>query len=118
MRAERGFTLVEVLVALAVFALVALTAIRLTGLSLASTDQLDRRAVGGIVARNVAIEALIDPALARGTAQGRDTNASRKWLWTRRVGPAPDPALVAIAVEVTDDAGRPAGALTLYRRAP
>lgn len=112
-----GFTLLECLVALAVLALAALALLRLMGFSAASAGDLDRRFAGELVARNVAIEALIAASPPTpGEATGIERNAGRAWRWTRRIGPAPDPALQAVAVAVTDDAGRPAGQLTLYRR--
>lgn len=111
-----GFTLVELLVALMVFSLAALALLRLEGATLASTGTLRDRALGQIVARNIAVEALSDPVpLAFGQSEGEAVNAGRTWRWSRAVSAAPDLGLTQIAISVTDAAGEPAGSLTVYR---
>jgi general secretion pathway protein I len=113
---EGGFTLIEMLVALAVFSIAALALLRLEGATLTSTAVLQDRLIGQIVARNVAVEALSDTrAPAMGIANGEETNAGRKWTWTRRASPAPSPKLQRIDVAVKNAAGAPAGALTVFR---
>lgn len=59
---ERGFTLLEMLVALAVFSLAALALLRLEGATVRQTGQLDERMMAQLVARNLAVETLTDPA--------------------------------------------------------
>lgn len=114
--AERGFTLIEMLVALAVFSLAALALLRLEGTTLTSTAILQDRLIGQIVARNIAIEAVTDPiAPAMGMTNGRERNGGRNWAWTRRASAAPGPRLQRIDVGVTTDSGAPAGAITVFR---
>ena len=115
-RAEGGFTLIELVVALAVFSLAALALLRLEGVSLSSTARLQERLIGQIVARNVAVEALSDPEPpTMGVANGQEQNGGRLWRWTRRASAAPGPKLQRIDVAVADDRGTAAGTMTVFR---
>jgi general secretion pathway protein I len=116
--AQHGFTLIEMMVALAIFSLAALALIRLEGATLSSTAVLADRAIGQIVVRNLAVQLLTDPLPpAFGTANGTVVNAGRTWRWTRDVKRTEDVRIVRIDLAVTDDAGRPGGALSLARPA-
>ena len=57
---QQGFTLIEMMVALAVFSLAALALLRLQGATVSSTAVIETRALGQIVANNLAVEALTD----------------------------------------------------------
>lgn len=116
-RDAAGFTLVEVLVALAIFSLAALALLRLQGSAMATTTQLDARTMAGIVARNQAIEAMIArPAPAFGRSEGDEANGGRRWHWVRQVLRTPDRRLQRIDIAVSGDDGARA-ALTVVRRA-
>jgi len=113
---RNGFTLIELVVALAVFSIAALALLRLEGATLQSTADLRERMLGQIVARNIAIEALSDTTSpAFGRTAGEEDNGGRAWRWTRIVRRTSDARLQRIDVAVTDEAGRPAGALTVFR---
>lgn len=113
---RNGFTLIEMLVALAVFSLAALALLRLEGATLTSTAMLSDRLIGQIVARNLAVEVLSDPAAPTfGTTNGTVVNGGRIWAWTRNVTRTDDVRIVRIDLTVSDDAGRPSGALSLAR---
>ena len=117
LRSEAGFTLVEVLVALAIFSLAALALLKLQGASLMGAARLDERTVAAIVAKNVAVEALTDdPAPSFGTQSGQLVNAGRRWRWTRAVSRLPDTRLARIDVRVGPVEGGTAASLTLVRR--
>lgn len=114
--AEHGFTLIELLVALAIFSMAAVALLRLEGVVLASTATLQDRLIGQIVARNVAVLALTDPRPpVYGEVAGGETNAGRAWRWTRIVAPTPETGVQRIDIAVIDDTGRPAGGLTVFR---
>lgn len=114
--ATRGFTLLEMLVALAVFSLAALALLRLEGATLRSTAELDDKALAQLVARNLAVEWLTDPAPPPlGAARGELVNGGRRWRWTRSAARTPDARLLRVDVEVAG-AGTPVG-LTFVRSA-
>lgn len=114
--AEHGFTLIEMLVALAVFSLAALALLRLEGATLSSTHELDRRTIAQLVARNVAVDTLSDPAPpALGRTSGEEANAGQNWRWvreTRRIG---DGRVVRVDLSVLDEGGQALAGLTLVR---
>ena len=114
--AENGFTLIEMLVALAVFSLAALALLRLEGATLASTYELDRRTIAQIVARNVAAETLTDPiAPTLGTTSGETANAGVPWRWTRETTRVGDQRVVRVDIVVADAAGQAMADLTIVR---
>ena len=113
---ERGFTLIEMMVALAVFSLAALALIRLEGATLRSTGILDETLTAQMVARNVAVEALTDAQPpAAGAANGNESNGGRSWSWTRRVTPLGDAGALRIDIAVAPEAGRPIARIMVVR---
>ena len=105
MRAEAGFSLIEVMVALAIFGLAAVALIRLQGVSLASAATLSDRQYAAIVARNQALEVMLSAA-PPSADQGRERAGIRDWEWRRQISPGPDPGTQLISVEVIGDAGQ------------
>lgn len=115
---ERGFTLIELMVALAIFSLVALTLLKLEGAILRNSGEIAAQSMGQIVAHNMAVETITDPrAPPLGQADGVTENGGKRWAWTRTTASTADARLVRIDILVRDEAGRPAGALTLARSA-
>ena len=115
---ESGFTLIEMLVALAIFSLAALALLRLEGATVSNTALLQEQAVAQIVARNLAVETITDPAApAYGTAQGQTVNGGRRWRWIRNTGRSPEPRIQMITIAVLTDRGSEAARLTIFRRA-
>lgn len=97
-----GFSLIEVMVALAIFGLAAVALIRLNGVSLASAVTLADRQLAASVARNQALEALL-AASPPASAAGRERAGTRDWAWRRRVAPGPDAGTAIITVDVLGD---------------
>ncbi|HEX8239099.1 MAG TPA: type II secretion system minor pseudopilin GspI [Allosphingosinicella sp.] len=117
--ARNGFTLVEMLVALAIFSLAALALLRLEGATVKTTALLQEQALAQTVARNLAVEALTDPEPpAFGATKGEAVNAGRTWRWSRVVGRSPEPRIQQIHIEVRSERGPEAANLTLFRRGP
>ena len=117
--AEHGFTLIEMLVALAIFSLAALALLRLEGATVSTTARLQEQALAQIVARNIAVEVLTDPRPpAFGEVRGETVNAGRNWLWTRRTDRSPEPRIQQILIKVASDRGLQAATLTVFQRAP
>lgn len=115
---EGGFTLVEMLVALAIFSLAALALLRLEGATVSNTARLQEQALAQIVARNIAVETLTDPAPpAFGSEAGQLVNGGRRWSWSRLVDRSPEPRIQMITINVRSQTGPEAAMLTIFRRA-
>lgn len=95
-----GFTLLELLVALGVFSLAALALVNLSAESAATQSRIETRTLGGIVADNLAVEAMI----ARGGPplddEGVSVLAGREWRWSRTTTATSDPSLHRVTLEV------------------
>lgn len=118
MSRQQGFTLVEVLVALAIFSLAALALLRLQGSAITTAARLDDKTLAAIVAQNQGVDVMIatlPPAF--GSASGIERNGGRDWRWTRETLRTPDPRLQRIEIRVLGPDGDTAAALTLVRRA-
>lgn len=116
--AQAGFTLIEMLVALAVLSLAALALVRLQGVSIRTTADLDAKLVGQIVARNLMIEALTDPTPpSLGTAKGVVENGGQPWRWTRKAEVTADARILRVDLTVEGPQGVSPNVLTFVRTA-
>lgn len=114
--AEHGFTLIEVMVALAVFALAVLALVRLESATVRGAATIDETLAAAMLARTLAAEAATDPrAPTLGDANGSEANGGRTWRWTRHVEPTADSRILRIDVAVTDTRGQQRGTATLVR---
>jgi general secretion pathway protein I len=114
--AERGFTLLEMLVALAVFSLAALALVRLQSVTLHTAADLDSKAMGQIVARNLMVEVQTDPAPpSLGSEEGDVDNGGRRWHWTRAVRATNDRRLLRVDLTVDGQAGSSPVVLSFVR---
>lgn len=112
---QTGFTLIEMLVALSIFSLAALALLKLGGATATNSARLEEQTLAQIVARNIAVETLTDPAPpAYGSAAGELSNAGRRWRWTRQTGRSPEARIQQIEIEVAGP--RSAAHLTVFRR--
>ena len=114
--AEHGFTLIEVMVALAVFGLAVLALVRLEGAAIRGATSVEEATVAQMVARNVALDAATaaQPP-APGRSEGSEANGGRAWRWTRQISSTGDPRVVRIDVAVADRAGQVVARLSTVR---
>lgn len=104
--AERGFTLLEIMVALLILGLAALALMKLQGLTLRTAADLDQRTLAQVVARNLQVEAMTDPAPPPlGQTQGVVQNGGRALRWVRTVARI-DGRLLRVDVAVGGGASR------------
>lgn len=113
-----GFTLLEVLVALAVFSLAALALLRVQGVSLTGLGRLDERVLATIEVENLAVAArLTVPAPAYGESRGETVNGGRRWLWRQMVERTPDAGLQRITIELMSESGQKLAEVLVVRAA-
>ena len=114
MRTRRGFTLIEVLIALAVVALALLGLTRTAALEVRDFDALRERTFAGWVAANVLEETRLAASMpSTGRSDGRVELAARSWRWTRDVSTTPDPSVRRVDIQVYEgDAKEPVASLS------
>lgn len=109
-----GFTLIEVLIALAVIALALLALSRTASLQVRSFDGLRERTLAGWVAANVLTDTRLASAFpATGHSGGRAGHGGHEWRWTRDVVATQDVAIRRIDIQVfLGDAQEPSATLS------
>lgn len=116
--AEHGFTLIEIMVALAVFSLAVLALLRLETATIRGASTLDDSLIAGLVARNVANDAITEAQPpAAGRTAGSEVNDGRAWNWVRNVRGTGNASIVRIDVAVTNRTGQVVGQTTAVRPA-
>ena len=117
--AEHGFTLIEIMVALAVFSLAVLALLRLESATIRGAAILDQTVAADMVAQSVAVDAMTSaqPPVA-GSTRGSEANGGRNWAWTRNVSAIGDGQVMRIDVAVADPRGGSVLARTTLVRPP
>ena len=125
---HKGFTLLELLVALAILSIVALTALKNNSSMIANASYLRDKTLGHWVAMNKAVELRLAGQLVVNDGQeGKTVMAERRWNWqvTGKATQDPDIQLVNIEVwsEMSDkselsDKGTSLARLSMYLGSP
>lgn len=113
---ETGFSLVEVLVALAVLGLALLALLRLNAANAGTAVALERATFGDIVAENALVEALVGKTPpAYGAKMSEARNGSESWQVTRIASRSEQPGIMLIRIDVRDASGNLAASLSGMR---
>jgi len=103
MKAERGFTLLEIMVALAVFAALAAAVLSASQLVLRQGLKLEERVLGAWVLDNRLQELRLQPELLHQPAARSVPLGGRQWLLEQRVSQVPNPTLWHVELEARSD---------------
>ena len=117
MKRARGFTLLEVLVALAILAIALSAVIKTVSTHIQHSVYLRDRTLAHWVAMNKLSELqLADDFPAAGSSDGRSVMADHEWFWTLRIETTPDKDVnqVNIDVRMDRDADAPLSSLQGY----
>lgn len=98
---QKGFTLLESLVALAILAIALAAVLRATGASTNHVDALRQRLLADWVAQNrLALHAGRGDWLSVGTQQGEESQAGLTFIWDEKISSTPNPAFRRIEISV------------------
>ncbi len=100
-RRDRGFTLVEVLVALGVLSIAVLALLNVQGVSASLSSAVRDRLFAEIIAENLLVEAVAAPVeLPLGETNGETEIAGQAWVWSRAVSATSDRDIKRVDVAV------------------
>lgn len=121
---EDGFTLIEVLVALAVFSIAATALLRLSGQNARTAAVIEARSLAAIAADNALADAILTPnQLEIGETEADVELGRRRFAIMRTVSETPNPLVIQLTIEArhVDADGEPQRARqtrTAFRRRP
>lgn len=116
-RGQRGFSLIEVLVALALIGTAIAALLSVQGESGRALSALEDRALADIVAENRMVAVALDGLPPDGVSRGTERLGGRLWRWTVRVRRTPEPGLRRVEVSVgPDQADNTLATLTAFRQ--
>src|SRR5690242_7353383 len=107
MKKNSGFTLIEVLVALAILSIALTAIIKSTSQNIKDTLYIKNKTIASWVGTQIMNEARIDLLklpLAPDTQDEETTMLGQVWLWKANIKPTPNPHIQEIDVDVFDKA--------------
>lgn len=118
---EAGFSLIELLVAVSILALAAVSLLESQTQAISITSQLEQRSLASMVAENrlnLALGLIEEPA--PGTRSGSDNQMGMDFRWQETVRPAPggDLTIIEVTVSTADRQSRELARLVGFRKVP
>lgn len=100
-RSQKGFTLLEILVALAVLSIALMAALKSSGAAIRNSTALKERTLAHWVMVNRVAELELDKKwIELGTTQGKALMAGQTWYWVISADKTPDPDIRRAEVSV------------------
>ena len=102
-RNDAGFSLIEVLAALMIFAVAAIGLLRVTTENTSAVQRIETRALARIVADNQIAATLIQRnQIEKGEKAGVVDMAGRQWRWNQTIQPTPNPLVLQVTITVKE----------------
>lgn len=99
----QGFSLLETMVALAVFSVAAMGLVSLNTQSARISGELDTRLLARTVAENLAVDTVTAETLDLSpVTEGETVQRGRSYAWTRTLEPTPQPGLYSVRIDVRE----------------
>lgn len=96
-----GFTLIEVLLAMAVFAIAGVALVSAANSNVRHISQLEQRMLANWVASNQLVEATLEKSWPpRNNKQGKVELAGQEWFWQQKVLKTADDNLRSVVIEI------------------
>lgn len=118
---KQGFTLLELLVAVAILTIIAMTALSNNSTIISNSSYLREKTLAHWVAMNKAAELRLAGSWLTGKQEGVAVMAEQKWRWIISGRPTPDPDIQLLNIEVrqeAEDGQTPLAVLTMYLGRP
>ncbi|SEL57303.1 type II secretion system protein I (GspI) [Colwellia chukchiensis] len=120
-RSNKGFTLIEVMLAMAVFSIAGVAILATTDTNVRNLGYLESKVIANWVASNQLVAAKLDQAWPpKNNKKGKVELAGQEWLWQQKVLKTTDNDLRAIVMEVRLDekSSAPLSSLMTYLSKP
>lgn len=116
-RPDAGFSLLEMVIALALFATAALAMTNLMGQNYVTAARLEERAFARTLAENLTVEAHLAPLDGTEPSAGATRLAGRDFVWSRTLTATADPDIFQLVIDVrAEPDGQILASLTSFRR--